>query len=89
MTQGPRNLVWIDLEMTGLDPDSDHIIEIATIITDGQLNILAEGPVVAIRQPEEYLEAMDEWNQRHRAVRSGRSCAGIRDRRACGRVADT
>ena len=65
MTQDPRNLVWIDLEMTGLDPDSDHIIEIATIITDGQLNILAEGPVVAIRQPEEYLEAMDEWNQRH------------------------
>ena len=65
MTQDPRNLVWIDLEMTGLDPDSDHIIEIATIITDGQLNVLAEGPVVAIRQPEEYLEAMDDWNQRH------------------------
>lgn len=65
MTQDPRNLVWIDLEMTGLDPDTDHIIEIATIITDGQLNMLAEGPVLAIRQPEEYLEAMDEWNQHH------------------------
>jgi len=65
VTQDPHNLVWIDLEMTGLDPDSDHIIEIATIITDGQLNMLAEGPVLAIRQPEEYLEAMDDWNQHH------------------------
>jgi oligoribonuclease len=65
MSQDPRNLVWIDLEMTGLDPDSDHIIEIATIITDHQLHVIEEGPIFAISQPEEKLEGMDEWNQRH------------------------
>ena len=57
------NLVWIDLEMTGLDTQADHIIEIATIVTDASLNILAEGPVLAIHQPEAVLEAMDEWNR--------------------------
>ncbi|MBU2886649.1 oligoribonuclease [Gilvimarinus agarilyticus] len=56
------NLIWIDLEMTGLDTDSDVIIEIATIVTDAHLNILAEGPVYAIKQPDSVLEAMDEWN---------------------------
>ncbi|HMB56967.1 MAG TPA: oligoribonuclease [Arenimonas sp.] len=56
-------LIWIDLEMTGLDPDSDSVIEIATLVTDQNLNILAEGPELAIRHPLERLEAMDEWNR--------------------------
>lgn len=62
----PRDypLVWIDLEMTGLDTTKDHIIEIATIVTDPQLNELAEGPVFAIHQPKEVMDAMDEWNTR-------------------------
>ncbi|MCW8829316.1 MAG: oligoribonuclease [Gammaproteobacteria bacterium] len=59
------NLVWIDLEMTGLDPDNDRIIEIATIVTDAHLNTLAEGPVLAIHQPEPVMERMDEWNRSH------------------------
>lgn len=61
----PDNLIWIDLEMTGLDPDTDKIIEIATIITDSDLNIHAEGPVVAIHQTDSILAAMDEWNTSH------------------------
>ena len=64
-TPDPRNLIWIDLEMTGLRPEQDSVIEIATIVTDQELNILAEGPVLAIHQPEEILAAMDEWNQTH------------------------
>ena len=56
------NLIWIDLEMTGLLPDEDVIIEIATVVTDSQLNILAEGPVYAIQQNKETMDAMDEWN---------------------------
>ncbi len=59
------NLVWIDLEMTGLDTQRDQIIEIATIVTDAQLNILAEGPVIAIHQSKEILAGMDDWNTRH------------------------
>ncbi|MBY5948512.1 oligoribonuclease [Photobacterium rosenbergii] len=56
-----QNLIWIDLEMTGLDPEAHKIIEIATIVTDAQLNVLAEGPVLAIHQPEAELAKMDEW----------------------------
>ncbi|MGH1471764.1 MAG: oligoribonuclease [Cellvibrionaceae bacterium] len=56
------NLIWIDLEMTGLEPNKDVIIEIATLITDSDLNMLAEGPIVAIHQPNEVLSGMDEWN---------------------------
>ena len=60
----PLNLIWIDLEMTGLAPDHDKIIEIATLVTDSDLNILAEGPVVAIHQDTAVIDAMDEWNTR-------------------------
>lgn len=65
MTQDSNNLIWVDLEMTGLDPDKDLIIEIATIVTDKDLNILAQGPVLAVHQSDEVLAAMDEWNQTH------------------------
>ena len=61
--QSRDNLVWIDLEMTGLDPDKEKIIEIATLITDSSLNIIAEGPNLIISQPKEILNSMDEWNQ--------------------------
>jgi len=62
MPQDSGNLIWIDLEMTGLDTDNDRIIEIATIVTDGSLNVLAEGPMLAIYQSEAVLAGMDEWN---------------------------
>lgn len=68
--QNSQNLIWIDLEMTGLNPDNDVIIEIATLVTDSQLNILAEGPTIAIHQPDEILDQMDEWNTTQHA-RSG------------------
>lgn len=64
MTQNSNNLIWIDLEMTGLDPDHDRVIEIATIVTDAELNIIEEGPVMAIHQSDEVLSGMDEWNTR-------------------------
>jgi oligoribonuclease len=57
-------LIWIDLEMTGLKPDEDVIIEIATVVTDNELNVVSDGPVIAIRQPESALARMDDWNQR-------------------------
>ena len=62
--QHPDNLIWIDLEMTGLDPDNDVIIEIATIVTDAELNVLAEGPSLAVKQPDALLDGRDEWNTR-------------------------
>ncbi|MCW7555038.1 oligoribonuclease [Endozoicomonas gorgoniicola] len=55
------NLIWIDLEMTGLEPDTDRILEIATIVTDGQLNQIAEGPVIAIHESDDVLNNMNEW----------------------------
>lgn len=68
MAQDPNNLIWIDLEMTGLDTQNDVIIEIATIVTDANLNILAEGPMIAIHQPDTVLDAMDEWNTRQHGM---------------------
>lgn len=62
MTQNAENLIWIDLEMTGLDTQSDLIIEIATIVTDSELNELAEGPMLAIHQSDAIMSGMDEWN---------------------------
>lgn len=64
MSQSQNNLVWLDMEMTGLYPKRDRIIEIATIITDSELNILAEGPVIAVKQSDQMLDNMDEWNTR-------------------------
>jgi oligoribonuclease len=65
-----ENLIWVDLEMTGLEPDVDVVIEIASIVTDSDLNTLAEGPVIALHQSDERLDGMDEWNTTHH-TRSG------------------
>jgi len=65
MAVNANNLIWIDLEMTGLDPQQDSIIEIATVVTDAALEIQAQGPVIAIQTPLKVMDAMDEWNTRH------------------------
>ena len=65
MTANTNNLIWIDLEMTGLEPQTDRIIEIATLVTDDQLNIIGRGPVIAIHQSDDVLAGMDDWNQKH------------------------
>ncbi|MEO8401952.1 MAG: oligoribonuclease [Gammaproteobacteria bacterium] len=64
MAVSANNLIWIDMEMTGLDPAKERIIEIATIVTDSDLNLVAEGPVFAVHQSDELLQAMDSWNTR-------------------------
>ena len=69
-SNNPSNLIWIDLEMTGLNPEHDRIIEIATVVTDSNLNVLAEGPVFAIHQSNALLQGMDEWNT-HQHNQSG------------------
>ena len=63
MPADANNLIWIDMEMTGLNPDSDRIIEMAMLITDPDLNLVAEGPVLVLHQPDAVLEAMDSWNK--------------------------
>ncbi|MBK8817036.1 MAG: oligoribonuclease [Methylococcaceae bacterium] len=82
MVQDVQNLIWIDLEMTGLNPDTDLIIEIATIITDKDLNILAEGPALAVHQPDAALAAMDAWNQKHHGE------SGLIDRVKASKISD-
>jgi oligoribonuclease len=82
MTTAANRLIWIDLEMTGLDPERDRIIELATIITDGDLDIVAEGPVIAVHQPEPVLELMDDWN---RTTHGG---SGLLDRVRASRVTE-
>jgi oligoribonuclease len=62
------DLIWMDLEMTGLEPEIEVIIEMATIITDSELNVIAQGPVLALQAPESTLAAMDDWNQTHHAA---------------------
>ena len=63
MPQDQNHLIWMDLEMTGLDPEKERIIEMAVIVTDSQLNVIAEGPVLVVHQPDSLLDAMDEWNK--------------------------
>ena len=82
-----HNLVWMDLEMSGLDPERDVILEVATIVTDADLNILAEGPVIAVHQNENVFESMDEWNTTHHTA-SGLECRRFlsEQRRICRNV---
>ena len=63
MAQDQNNLVWLDMEMTGLNPDTDRIIEVAIVVTDSQLNAVAVAPVLVVHQPDAVLEAMDDWNK--------------------------
>ncbi len=63
MAQDSNNLIWVDMEMTGLNPDADRIIEVALVITDSQLNTVAEGPVLVVHQADEILDGMDKWNK--------------------------
>jgi oligoribonuclease len=63
MAQDPNHLIWIDMEMSGLNPDADRILEVALVVTDAQLNTVAEGPVMVVHQPDAVLAVMDEWNK--------------------------
>jgi oligoribonuclease len=89
MAGDPNNLIWIDMEMTGLQPDADRIIEIAVLVTDPQLNLIATGPVLVVHQPGEVLDAMDAWNKSTHAksglierVRGSRLTEGDAERQA-------
>ena len=63
MAQDPNNLIWIDMEMSGLSPENDRVVELAIVITDSQLNVVAEGPVKVVHQPDDVFERMDSWNK--------------------------
>ena len=63
MAQNPLNLLWIDMEMSGLSPDNDRVLEVAIVVTDAELNTVAEGPVLVVHQPDVVLEGMDNWNK--------------------------
>lgn len=63
MAQDPKTLIWLDMEMTGLEPDRDRIIEMAVVLTDESLEVIAESPVIAVHQPDSVLDAMDDWNR--------------------------
>ena len=89
MAVAENNLIWIDLEMTGLDTQTDQIIEIATVVTDARLEILAQGPVIAIHQPDEILNAMDEWNTQHHGDSGLTSRVRQSDRSAADAEAET
>ena len=88
MSANENNLIWIDLEMTGLDPERDRIIEIATLVTDANLNILAEGPTIAVHQSDAQLALMDEWSADAYRQRSGGSRKGQHRQRARCRTGD-
>lgn len=84
MVADDKNLIWIDLEMTGLEPQQDQIIEIATVVTDNELEILAQGPVIAIHQPISVMNEMDKWNTQHHgdsglSARVAASSSSLRD----------
>ena len=83
MAQDNNNLIWVDMEMTGLSPDTDRIIEVALVITDSQLNVVAEGPVLVVRQSNEVLDGMDKWN------RSTHSKSGLIDKVKASRFNET
>ncbi len=83
MSINENNLVWIDLEMTGLNPERDHILEIASVITDSDLNVLAEGPTFAIHQSEDILNLMDSWNVEHHTQ------SGLVDRVQTSNISET
>ena len=74
MAQDPANLIWIDMEMSGLNPETDRVLEVAIVITDSQLNTLAEAPVLVVHQPNDVLDRMDDWN------RSTHGKSGLTDR---------
>lgn len=83
MAQDNNNLIWVDMEMTGLSPDTDRIIEVALVITDSQLNVVAEGPVLVVRQSNEVLDGMDKWNK------STHSKSGLIDKVKASRFNET